>query len=226
MQLIKNSGLNGSGNLEILLKGNDKFTQPGPLKGKKLPVDVLLQLGEDFFGIQAKNFQSSSFLDEKKRSYTTKLNSGEFSFSSAEKESIINVYFNSSYSKGSDPNTVAANIAKAHGPELLRLAQNINTGAETDRNNFFFIDGTYLVPGSVIFQIHIDDLKASGPSPINNDEGFAPVPKQRHPLFIDYWRYPKGKNSGDMIAVENNAPTVSSIGSAVEFNITFILSMD
>lgn len=226
MQLIKNSNLSKFGNLDIMLKGNDIFTS-GPLKGKKLPVDVLLQLGEDFFGIQAKNFQSASFLDEKKRSYTTKLNSGEFSFSPEEKESIINVYFNSSYSKdGGGPDTVAANIAKAHGPELLRLAQSINTGAEADRNNFFFIDGTYLVPGSVIFQIHIDDLKASGPSPINNDEGFAPVKGQRHPLFVDYWRYPKGKNSGDMIAVEHNAPTVSSIGSAVEFNITFILSMD
>lgn len=223
MQLIKNSNLEKYGDLVIKLMGNEKMTS-GPLKGKKMPVDVLLELGQDIFGIQAKNYSSASFFNEQRRSYTAKLNSGEISFSSFEKEEIINVYFNSSFG---DANSIAASIAKAHGPELLRLAQENNNNADIMRNNFFLIDGTYLVPGSVILSYHIEDLIARGPAPVNNDEGFNnDVNKNGDPLFVDYWRYPKGSNSGTMIPVELNKPTVASIGNAVSFSITFVLNMN
>lgn len=218
MQLLANRGIVNP--MKVQIWGN-KTELEGVLKGKKSPIDILMTLGKLVFGIQSKDYSELSSMYSP--TYTTKLNSGEIPFSDEERTAIVNLYFNSSYG---DPQSQAAAFAKQYGPELLRLARSQNNLDGVKRNTLFLINARYLVPGSVILRMHLEDLVVNGPSARGSDDDFAAESDEKgRPVFVDYWKHPPGVWQGKWIVNHENLPTYNEYANSISFTISFELSM-
>ena len=141
---------------------------------------------------------------------------------------LVNYYTNTSYQ------AVHGNIIEEIELVLQNLffrSMNLNIKAGLDElqtNTFYYVGGNNIIPGSEIIrhlrttekpQFHISGGGVSS----NSDEGYA---SGKPPVFITggYWKYPKGKNRGEMVPGKDNASKFSKAASSISISTSFNIS--
>lgn len=193
--------------------------------GYEHPIDVLINLGGEIFGIQSKNFAEQN----QHRTYNTALLGSSLTMNDGENQSIINASFNLNAPYANSFGQLAQYVAANYGQQLLRLSFENTSMANIDKpgvgNQFFLIGGQYLVPGSVLLEYNLTSYRGSGPTATMGDKDFNPTvgvggDERPDPEFVKYWTSPE-----PFTPTSYNATQYAAIGHRISFQFDFQMTM-
>lgn len=153
-------------------------------------VDALGKL-QSRIGIQVKNVSALSKIDVK--AHPSEVDENGFA------DCIINSYFNKDNPHPSEAQV--KNYLKTKIPEMFHMGTDFMDVNNLSSVNFYMIQGQYLVPISSILR-NFDQQTKIDISPPSSYQGSDQLFREEidgKPRFVEYYRYPKGKNRGKMI---------------------------
>lgn len=147
---------------------------------------------------------------------------------------LVNFYANASY-ESTHRNIIPdiENFLSSHFFQAMNLnireglydLQNGLGGSQT--NTFYFIGGNNIVPASEIVQHLMGKttkprftISGGRVSNVYTDTGYA-MGNPPNYIFLHYWKYPKGRNSGEMEPWDANEPNFRKAASSISISTSF-----
>lgn len=198
------------------------------LKGGQEPrsdLQIMLQCGADI------NFQTKNIKDTTTVTTNTTAELIAKNFDENIIDPLVNYYANASY--GASHHSMIQQLEDILESRFFE-AMNLNVSEELDTfqtNTFYFVGGHNIIPGSEIinylqqeYLIHPPKFTITG----GNVESYTDLGYEagKPPTYVslEYWKYPKGRNSGQLEPGPGNATAFQRAASSISISTSFSLN--